>query len=377
MNLRRIKAVSVKEFVHLFRDPRSLLIIIFIPLLLLILFGYALKLDVENVSMAIIDNDKTIESREYIAKFKSSYSFDVKYIVSTYKEAEYLMNTDKIKVFLVIKNGFGNGVAKGETSYVQAVVDGSDVSTASSITNYVSGITLLYNDVVIEKFIRNTSGYTPFGVAVPELRFWFNEEMRSVNYLFPGLVAIIMSVVAGFLTSLTISKEWENGTMEQLIPTPLTEWELIIGKLFTYFVIGFIDIILYLIMGEFVFNVPLKGSALLTLFFGTLFLFSMLSFGIFISTAMKSQLASSQITSLATMLPAFLLSGFIFDIANMPYVIQLITYVFPAKYFVTILRGIYLKGIGFEYLYLNGVFLLLYSIVMLLLCRLKLRMRAE
>lgn len=376
MNFRRVKAVSYKEFIHLFRDPRSLLIIIFIPLLLLILFGYALKLDVENVAIAIIDNDKSKDSREYIAKFKSSYAFDVKYIASTYKYAEHLMNTDKIKAFIVIKNGFGKNISNGSKANVQAVVDGSDVSTASSIINYISGITLLYNDVVIEKISKTNTGYVSMGVAIPELRFWFNEEMRSVNYLFPGLVAIIMSVVAGFLTSLTISKEWENGTMEQLIPTPLTEWELIIGKLFTYFVIGFIDIVLYLFMGEFVFHVPLKGSATLTLFFGTLFLFSMLSFGIFISTAMKSQLASSQITSLATMLPAFLLSGFIFDIANMPYIIQLITYAFPAKYFVTILRGIYLKGVGFEYLYLNGVFLLIYSIIMLLLCRLKLRMRA-
>ncbi len=376
MNVRRIKAVSYKEFIHLFRDPRSLLIIIFVPLLLLVLFGYALKLDVENVSMAVIDYDKTVESRDYIAMFRSNYTFDVNYFPETYKEAERLMDTDKIKVFLVVKSGFGKAVTGGSPAYVQAVVDGGDVSTASSITNYISGITSLYNEINVEKILRHSGGYVSQGIAVPEMRFWFNEEMRSVNYLFPGLVAIIMSVVAGLLTSLTISREWENGTMEQLIPTPLTEGELILGKLATYFVIGFIDIILYLIMGEFVFGVPLRGSVGLTLFFGMLFLLSMLSFGIFISTAMKSQLAASQITTLATMLPAFLLSGFIFDIANMPFIIQIVTYAFPAKYFVSILRGIYLKGVGIEYLYINGAFLAAYSALMLFLCRMKLRLRS-
>ncbi len=208
------------------------------------------------------------------------------------------------------------------------------------------------------------------------LRYWFNEDMRSVNYLFPGLVAIIMSVVAGFLTSLTISREWETGTMEQLIPTPVTEGEVITGKLLTYFLIGLIDVIIYIFMGEFLFHVPLMGNTLLVFLFATIFLMCMLSFGIFVSIVMKSQLASSQVTTTTTMLPAFLLSGFVFDINNMPVVIQWITYLFPARYFVDILRGLYLKGVGIEYLYVNAGFLIFYSVILLVLCRLLFKLRA-
>ncbi len=216
----------------------------------------------------------------------------------------------------------------------------------------------------------------PYGQAVGEVRYWFNEDLRSVDYLFPGLVALIMAVVAGFLTSLTISREWETGTMEQLIPTPLTEGEVIVGKLLTYVIVGVVDIIIYVYMGEFVFNVEMKGSAVLVFLFSLLFLLCMLSFGMFISIVMKSQLAASQVTTLATVLPTFLLSGFIFDIGNMPLVIQAITYIFPARYFVEILRGLYLKGVGLEILYQNGLFLVAYAVVMIALCRSKLRLRA-
>ena len=228
----------------------------------------------------------------------------------------------------------------------------------------------------IENIIRTGGINISYGSAVPEIRYWFNEDMRSVNYLFPGLVAIIMSVVAGFLTSLTISREWETGTMEQLIPTPVTEGEVISGKLITYFLIGLIDVIIYILIGEFVFHVPLKGNTLLVFLFATIFLLCMLSFGIFVSIVMKSQLASSQVTTTTTLLPAFLLSGFVFDINNMPIVIQWITYFFPARYFVDILRGLYLKGVGIEYLYLNAGFLIFYSVILLVLCRLFFKLRA-
>ncbi|MDE7169423.1 MAG: ABC transporter permease, partial [Mucispirillum sp.] len=204
----------------------------------------------------------------------------------------------------------------------------------------------------------------------------FNEEMRSVHSLFPGLLAIILSVVAGFLTSLTVSREWETGTMEQLIPTPLTEGEVITGKMITYFIIGLLEVIIYILMGEFIFHVPMLGNTLLVFLFATVFLVCMLAFGMFVSIVMKNQLASSQVTITSTMLPAFLLSGFVFDINNMPVVIQWITYLFPARYFVDILRGLYLKGVGIEYLYINAGLLVVYSVILLVLCRLQFKMRA-
>lgn len=376
MNIRRIKAISYKEFIHLFRDIRSLMVIILVPVILLVLFGYALKLDVENVSIGVLDFSNSEKSREYVAAFDSTSAFNVNYHLSTYEEAEYLLDTNKIKMILVIKSDFEKELNTDYNTKVQAIIDGSDITTASSIMNYVAGITAEYNRSFIEYVLRNNQINVSFGTVIPEIRYWFNEDMRSVNYLFPGLVAIIMSVVAGFLTSLTISREWETGTMEQLIPTPVTEGEVITGKLITYFLIGLIDVIIYILMGEFLFHVPLMGNSLLVFLFATIFLMCMLSFGIFVSIVMKSQLASSQVTTTTTMLPAFLLSGFVFDINNMPVVIQWITYLFPARYFVDILRGLYLKGVGIEYLYVNAGFLIFYSVILLVLCRLLFKLRA-
>lgn len=376
MSIRRIKAISYKEFIHLFRDIRSLMVIILVPVILLVLFGYALKLDVENVSIGVLDFSNSEKSREYVAAFDSTSAFNVNYHLSTYEEAEYLLDTNKIKMILVIKSDFEKELNTDYNTKVQAIIDGSDITTASSIMNYVAGITAEYNRLFIEYVLRNNQINVSFGTVIPEIRYWFNEDMRSVNYLFPGLVAIIMSVVAGFLTSLTISREWETGTMEQLIPTPVTEGEVITGKLITYFLIGLIDVIIYILMGEFLFHVPLMGNSLLVFLFATIFLMCMLSFGIFVSIVMKSQLASSQVTTTTTMLPAFLLSGFVFDINNMPVVIQWITYLFPARYFVDILRGLYLKGVGIEYLYVNAGFLIFYSVILLVLCRLLFKLRA-
>lgn len=376
MNLRRVKAISYKEFIHLFRDIRSLMVIILVPVILLILFGYALKLDVEHVPMAIVDNSKTYSSNEYIAKFKSTTSFDIVSYATTLKEAEILLDTNKIKTILVIPKNFADNLQNNLNSSVQVIVDGSDVTSASSIINYIAGITGEYNRVFIEHISRTVGMNQSLGYVEPSIRFWFNEDMRSVNYLFPGLVAIIMSVVAGFLTSLTISREWETGTMEQLIPTPVTEGEIITGKLMTYFLIGLLDVIIYILMGEFIFQVPMRGNSFLVFILATVFLICMLSFGILVSILMKSQLASSQVTITSTMLPAFLLSGFVFDINNMPVVIQWITYLFPARYFVDILRGLYLKGIGMDYLYVNVGFLIVYSVVLLTLTRLTFKLRA-
>lgn len=376
MSIRRIKAISYKEFIHLFRDIRSLMVIILVPVILLVLFGYALKLDVENVSIGVLDFSNSERSKEYIAAFDATSAFNVNYHLSNYEEAEYLLDTNKIKMILVIKSDFDKELNTQYNTKVQAIVDGSDITTASSIMNYVTGITAEYNRSFIEYVLRNNQINVAFGTVIPEIRYWFNEDMRSVNYLFPGLVAIIMSVVAGFLTSLTISREWETGTMEQLIPTPVTEGEVITGKLMTYFLIGLIDVIIYILMGEFLFHVPLMGNSLLVFLFATIFLMCMLSFGIFVSIVMKSQLASSQVTTTTTMLPAFLLSGFVFDINNMPVVIQWITYLFPARYFVDILRGLYLKGVGIEYLYINAGFLIFYSVILLVLCRLLFKLRA-
>lgn len=376
MKIRRVKAISYKEFIHLFRDIRSLMVIILVPVILLILFGYALKLDVENVKMGVVDFSDTPASRDYIERFNSANAFDVLYELSSYEEAERLLDTGKVKTILIVGADFSKELEKDRKTDIQVIVDGSDITTASSIINYISGITALYNEAFIEGIARSEGVNISMGFVSPEVKFWFNEDMRSVNYLFPGLIAIILSVVAGFLTSLTVSREWETGTMEQLIPTPLTEGEVITGKMITYFIIGLLEVIIYILMGEFIFHVPMLGNTLLVFLFATVFLVCMLAFGMFVSIVMKNQLASSQVTITSTMLPAFLLSGFVFDINNMPVVIQWITYLFPARYFVDILRGLYLKGVGIEYLYINAGLLVVYSVILLVLCRLQFKMRA-
>lgn len=376
MNCRRVKAISYKEFIHLFRDIRSLMIIILVPVVLLILFGYALKLDVEDISVAVVDFSNSIKSKEYISYLDSTNTFNINYHLNDCNEAEYLLDTNKVKMILIIKNNFEQLLNSDYNAQVQVIIDSSDVTTASSIINYIIGATAKYNNIFIEHILRSNQINVSFGTIMPEIRYWFNEDMRSVNYLFPGLVAIIMSVVASFLTSLTISGEWDTGTMEQLIATPVTEGEVITGKLLTYFLVGLIDVVLYIFMGEFIFHVPIMGNSFYVFLFSIIFLICMLSFGIFISIVMKSPLASSQVAITTTLLPAFLLSGFVFDINNMPVVIQWITYLFPARYFVDILRGLYLKGIGIEYLYLNVIFLICYSIILLVLCRLLFKLRA-
>ena len=198
-------------------------------------------------------------------------------------------------------------------------------------------------------------------------RVWFNEDLESRNYIVPGLIAVIMMVIAALLTSLTVAREWERGTMEQLISTPVTGPELILGKLIPYFIIGFLDVLLAVLMGEFLFGVPLRGSVALLFGMASIFLAGTLAMGMLISIVAKSQLVASQVAILATFLPAFLLSGFMFSIANMPKVIQAITYVIPARYFITLLKGIYLKGVGLEILGLEALLLIVYAVAMVLL----------
>ncbi|MDE7170133.1 MAG: ABC transporter permease [Mucispirillum sp.] len=199
MKIRRVKAISYKEFIHLFRDIRSLMVIILVPVILLILFGYALKLDVENVKMGVVDFSDTPASRDYIERFNSTNAFNVLYELSSYEEAERLLDTGKVKIILVVGADFSKELEKDRKTDIQVIVDGSDITTASSIINYISGITALYNEAFIEGIVRSEGVNISMGFVSPEVKFWFNEDMRSVNYLFPGLIAIILSVVSGFL----------------------------------------------------------------------------------------------------------------------------------------------------------------------------------
>lgn len=371
MSPRRVTAVARKEFLHVIRDFRSLLMAIGTPVLLLMLFGYALTLDVDHVPFAVWDQSGTTRSRELISRFAGSRYFSLQMNVHNYADLVRAIDTREVMMGLVVPRDFAERVDAGRDAPVQLLVDGSDSNTATIAIGYADVIAQIYAlDLTVEQNERRTGQ----GVTIPldvRPRVWFNEELESRNYIIPGLIAVIMMVIAAMLTSLTVAREWERGTMEQLIATPVRPGELILGKLVPYFIIGMCDVTLAVLMGEFVFHVPLRGNV--ALLFGTsvIFLTGALSMGILVSIATKSQLLSSQVAVVATFLPAFLLSGFIFTIANMPPVIQAITYIVPARYFVAILKGIYLKGVGLEILAGQVVFLVIYASVMVLLANVK------
>ena len=377
MKPQRVKAVAKKEYLHIIRDPRSLIMGLALPMLLIFMFGYALTLDVDNVPLIVWDQSETPASRDFISRFDGSRYFSLKSYARNYRDIERAINRRDALVALVVPVDFGRRVEAGRRATVQAIVDGSDSNTATIALGYAENIVRLYGrDVALEK-ARRLAGVLPRPPLDIRPRVWFNADMVSRNAIVPGLIAVIMMVVAALLTSLTVAREWETGTMEQLIATPLKGSELILGKLIPYFGIGLIDLALAVLVGRFAFAVPLRGELWLLLGMALIFLFGALSLGMLISIVGKSQFVASQFALVATLLPAFLLSGFVFPIANMPRFLQIFTHIIPARYFVTILRGIYLKGVGLTMLWQEAAFLAVFGGLVWLVAVKKFRKKIE
>lgn len=350
MKLRRLWAISRKEFLHIIRDPRSLGMAIAIPMLMLFLYGYALTLDVDRVPTVVWDQSDTALSRKLVARFDGSPYFTVVNHVDNYEAIQRDIDSREALVGLVIGRDFAQRLASGRDAPLQMIVDGSDSNTATIAIGYADVITEIFSQELVNTQVERAGIQSPRVPVEVRPRVWFNAELQSKNFIIPGLIAVIMMVIAALLTSLTVAREWERGTMEQLISTPVKEAELILGKIIPYFAIGMFDMLLAVLMGQFLFQVPLRGNVALLFGTASIFLAGVLSLGVLISVLTKSQLLASQMAMVLTFLPAFLLSGFIFAISNMPKVIQLVTYLIPARYFVTILKGIYLKGVGLEIL---------------------------
>jgi ABC-2 type transport system permease protein len=350
MKIVRIKAIAKKELIQIWRDPLSLAIAFLMPLMQLFIYGYAITFDVNNISTVVYDRDRSIESRELVSEFRESGYFTIVNYVEGYKEIDTQIESNKAKVALIIPERFSSDIKTGRPVQVGVIIDGSDSNTATIAEGYITGISLLF-------------GQRMSGVKVDPLidirsRVWYNPELKSKNFIIPGLIVVIMAVIVALLTSLTIAREWERGTMEQLISTPVKPAELIIGKLIPYFAIGFIDLILAIVAGVFWFKVPMHGSALLLISLSCIFLFGGVCLGILISiNARGSQSVASQMALLSSFLPAILLSGFMFAISNMPKPLQLITHIIPARYFVTISKGIFMKGSSFEMLIVETLLL--------------------
>jgi len=373
MKFRRFYAIFRKEGLHIVRDWRSLALALAIPAMLLLLFGYALTLDVDKIPTAIYDQDRTPQSRDLIGHFQGSRYFRIVDLNATYDSIEKSINKSQIIAGLVIPKDFGRSVLSNEAASVQLILDGSDSNTASIASGYANALIATYSTEVRDRALSLRG--TP-KVKIPvdvRMRMLYNSELKSKNFIIPGLISVILMLIAAMLTSLTIAREWESGTMEQLLSTPVRPIELLMGKLCAYFVLGVADMALALILGIGVFRVPLHGSALLLGISSMLYLFGALCWGILLSTIARSQQLAFQFSLLSSFLPAFLLSGFIYPLSNMPWIIRQISRIFPARYFVSILQGLFLKGIGFKLLWQEFLFLLVYAVVVFAIANKKLR----
>jgi drug efflux transport system permease protein len=369
MNRRRTRAIARKEMLHILRDPQSLIAALGMPILLLVLFGYALSLDVDRIQTAIYDQSHTAESQDLIHEFRASRCAE--------SEVHRRRHHEK-RIDAGSRHSHGLcSRCESRTRCRCAVVTGRQRLQHGPETalGYAESVVSRHSTTVVEAN-ANRKGHTNTRAAVePQTRIWYNAAMKSRNYIVPGLISVILMIIASLLTSLTIAREWENGTMEQLLSTPVRPAELLFGKLSAYFVIGVVDMLLSVGIGVFILHVPFRGSFILLFIAGVLFLAGSLCWGLFLSAATRSQHESYQLATLTSFLPAFLLSGFIYAIENMAGVIQAFTYLIPARYFVTILKGIFLKGVGLSVLWAEFAFLTAYAVIIMFFATRKLRQK--
>lgn len=356
VSMTRMLAVARKEVIQLRRDYRSLAMAFLLPLILLILFGYAISWDIRNIKMGVVDQDQSSASREILDSFRSSGYFTLVDRLDAPREIEPKMQSGEIQMALVIPPDFSDAIGSGEPARLQAIVDGSDANTATIVLAYTQAIVQTWSSEVVLEGRRLTLPVTTAS------RVWYNEELSSRNMIVPGLVAVIMMIIGAMLTSLTIAREWERGTMEQLASTPVSRLEIVLGKLLPYVAIGLIDVFVTSVVGILLFGVPFRGDPFLLVILSFFFLLGALGFGIFLSAIAKSQLLATQLAMITTFLPGFLLSGFMFAIEVMPAPLRALTYLIPARYFLVVTRGIFLKGVGVEVLRIQGLLMIAFAI---------------
>ncbi len=359
----RIIAIADKEWMQIRRDTISLILSIFLPVFLLLLFGYALTMDVTQVSTAIYDQDRSSFSRSLLEGFSHTEYISLYKYVNSYREIDDMINSGEIVMAVVIPRGFEKRYRSGKSVDMQLLIDGSNSTSATVALGYVKAIIYEFNrDRKISEL--NRIGISEISVPVDvRSRIWYNAELKSKNFIVPGIIVIVMSIISALITSLTIAREWERGTMETLITTPVRKFEVFTGKLIPYLLIALIDIIMTISVGYFVFNVPIRGNFIELCLVAMLFLVGTSSLGIMVSSATRSQVLSVQIAITITYLPSVILSGYIFPIRNMPVVVQFITYLVPAKYLIYYMKGVALKGITFTMMWTQIIFLILYALV--------------
>ncbi len=363
--LKRTIAIAKKEIRQLKRDTRLLFVIFFFPVFLLIIFGYAVNFDVKHIQIAVYDQDKSELSRDFIRSLTNSEYFDLQYYLENDKNINSYLDEKKVQCVVVIPNDFSKNLNSRKDADIQFLIDGVDGNTATIIQNYVTGASISYGQKINAEMLAQTGrkSYQPVSL---ESRFWFNPDLETTRFLIPGLIAMILIVIAVVTVSLSLVREKEKGTMEQLNVSSLSTIELLLGKNFPYVVLSLINAAFILIAGYLLFGVEVKGSMLLLFFSTLIFLMASTSLGIFVSVISNSQQVAFTIATFLSLLPSVILSGFIFPIDSMPFAVQIITNITPAKYFIVILRAIMLRGVGLEAFWDQVIYLLIFALVMMI-----------
>ncbi|MBN2362634.1 ABC transporter permease [candidate division WOR-3 bacterium] len=358
MNNRRVFALARKEIIHVIRDSRSLGMGIAIPLLLLVFFGFALSLDVKNIPLGVYDRSSSSMSRAFLAGMTASGTFKVVSNADSYSQLMNLMDRNMIRAAIIIPENFSGA----DSPEIQLILDGSDAYFARISLNYAKNATEVFNRTVLMADYFKLINAANQGVSVKIL---YNPELSTRIGVIPGLLAVIIMIIAAMLTSLTVAREWENGSLELLISTPVKSLEIIVGKLTPYLLIGIFDVVVAVLAAKFIFGIPIKGDFLFFSFSSILFLFGAFMMGMTISIVTKNQLLACQLSLVSTFLPAFLLSGFVYDVSNMPLPVRLISHFVPAKYFISIIKAVFLKGGSITTLWIEFIFMIVYAFLSL------------
>jgi len=363
---RRLTPIIKKEFLQIRRDKRVLAILTLFPALLMLLNGYALNSDVQHVRMAVCDQEKSHESRDFTDAFVTSGYFDYVAMPGSTTEATAMLNDGDVKLALVIPPDFSHKILSGEQAEIQVLVDGMDANYATTIVGYVQAISLEYSRNIILKNLAKfgRGNYIPVDY---EARIWYNPELKSAKFLVPGLIGFVLAITAVIATSLSIVKEKERNTIEQIDVSPISPVELIVGKMIPYVLISLVAAALVLTAGYFLFDVAIKGSLILLFFTTLLFIVAALSIGLYVSAVSETQMVAFQLAALLATLPTMMFSGFMFPIRSMPWWLQIISNMTPAKFYLVILRGIILKGVGLASWWPQVVYLAIFTSVMLFL----------
>jgi len=363
----RFKAVFIKESILISRDKRALFLTVLFPVFMLILYSYGVTFDIKHVPTAVLDYNQSPQSRDLIQTLGSSEYLDVKYKVKNYDQIQKLFLENKSILALIIPSDFNKKINMGKKAVVQILANGSDANTVSVALGYQAAAISSYSVELIRKNISSRGFASMAGPGVLEnVRVWYNPELKSTYFIVPGIIAIVMMLLGSLLTSTSIVREKDTGTIEMLVSTPIKSIELIMGKVLPYVIISFVDIIIIVVLGHFWLGVPIKGSLLLLMPGALLFLICALGYGLLASAVASTVSSSQMIVLFIGLLPSVLLSGFIFPIESMPKIVQAITCIVPAKYFIIILRGIFLKGVGIDVLWPQILYLFVFGTVLLI-----------